>query len=110
MVFQFKIQIKGITKPPVWRKVSVPANFTFLKFHDVIQTVFGWGDYHLFEFKDKEWESNIRIAVPVKEVFLILTFLQIRRIHQKSNYPIFSQKSSENSSMFMILVIIGYTR
>lgn len=69
MVFQFKIQIKGITKPPVWRKVSVPANFTFLKFHDVIQTVFGWGDYHLFEFKDKEWESNIRIAVPVKDDF-----------------------------------------
>ncbi|MBF0650802.1 plasmid pRiA4b ORF-3 family protein [Dysgonomonas sp. GY75] len=69
MVFQFKIQIKGITKPAVWRKVSVPANFTFLRFHDVIQTVFGWEDYHLFEFKDKEWQSNIRIAVPVEDDF-----------------------------------------
>ncbi|MDR2950953.1 MAG: plasmid pRiA4b ORF-3 family protein [Prevotella sp.] len=69
MVFQFKIQIKGITKPPVWRKVSVPGNFTFLRFHDVIQAVFGWDDYHLFEFRDKEWQSNIRIAVPVEDDF-----------------------------------------
>lgn len=69
MVFHFKIQIKGITKPPVWRQVSVPGNFTFHRFHDVIQTVFGWDDYHLFEFKDKEWQSNVRIAVPVKDDF-----------------------------------------
>lgn len=69
MVLHFKIQIKGITKPPVWRKVSVPSNFTFLRFHEVIQIAFGWGDYHLFEFKDKEWESNIRIAVPVEDDF-----------------------------------------
>ncbi|MDR1879808.1 MAG: plasmid pRiA4b ORF-3 family protein [Tannerellaceae bacterium] len=70
MVYQFKIQIKGITKPPVWRKVSVPANFTFSRFHDVIQAAFGWENYHLFEFKDKEWQSNIRIAVPRKDDFL----------------------------------------
>lgn len=69
MVLHFKIQIKGITKPPVWRKVSVPSNFTFFRFHEVIQIAFGWGDYHLFEFKDKEWESNIRIAVPVEDDF-----------------------------------------
>lgn len=69
MVLHFKIQIKGITKPPVWRKVSVPSNYTFLRFHEVIQIAFGWGDYHLFEFKDKEWESNIRIAVPVEDDF-----------------------------------------
>lgn len=74
MVFQFKIQIKGITKPPVWRKVSVPANFTFLRFHEVIQTIFGWGDYHLFEFTDKEYQSNIRIAVPAEDDFFDFDF------------------------------------
>ncbi|MDR0971882.1 MAG: plasmid pRiA4b ORF-3 family protein [Bacteroidales bacterium] len=67
MIFQFKIQIKGITKPPVWRMISVPANFTFLKFHDVIQTAFGWEDYHLFEFKDKEWKNNISIVIPSED-------------------------------------------
>ncbi len=54
MEYLFKIKIKGITKPPVWRKVSVPENFTFLQFHQVIQTVFGWYDYHLFEFREKD--------------------------------------------------------
>ena len=58
MVYLFKIKLKGITKPPVWRKVSVPENFTFLQFHQVIQTIFGWCGYHLFEFKDKEYPSS----------------------------------------------------
>lgn len=69
MEYQFKIQIKGITKPPVWRKVIVPANFTFLQFHSVIQTVFGWDDYHLFEFEDKEYQGSIRIAIPSEDDF-----------------------------------------
>lgn len=33
MTYQFKIQIKGITKPPVWRRVLVPDIYTFLRFH-----------------------------------------------------------------------------
>ena len=69
MEYQFKIQIKGISKPPVWRKVIVPANFTFLQFHSVIQTVFGWEDYHLFEFEDKEYQGSIRIAIPSEDDF-----------------------------------------
>lgn len=69
MEYQFKIQIRGISKPPVWRKIIVPANFTFLRFHNVIQTVFGWEDYHLFEFEDKEYQSSIRIAIPSEDDF-----------------------------------------
>ena len=34
MTYQFKIQIKGITKPPVWRRVLVPDTFTFQQFLD----------------------------------------------------------------------------
>ncbi|MDR1202145.1 MAG: plasmid pRiA4b ORF-3 family protein [Tannerellaceae bacterium] len=44
MVFQFKIQIKDIAKPPVWRRITIPADFTFLRFHYVIQKAFGWED------------------------------------------------------------------
>jgi hypothetical protein len=33
----------------------------------VIQEAFGWENYHLFEFKDKERQSNIRISVPVED-------------------------------------------
>ena len=69
MAYLFKIKIKGITKPPVWRKVSVPENFTFLQFHQVIQTVFGWYDYHLFEFREKEYQGKFRIAIPSEDDF-----------------------------------------
>lgn len=69
MEYQFKIQIKGITKPPVWRKVIVPGDFTFLRFHRVIQAAFGWEDYHLFAFKDKEYQSNIYIGLPSEDDF-----------------------------------------
>jgi hypothetical protein len=57
--FQFKVQLQGITKPPVWRRLVIPANFTFYQFHQVIQTAFGWTGSHLYEFKESgnKWLS-----------------------------------------------------
>ncbi|MDR2496025.1 MAG: plasmid pRiA4b ORF-3 family protein [Tannerellaceae bacterium] len=72
MTFQFKIQLKGISKPPVWRTISIPADFTFLRFHTAIQVAFGWENDHLFEFSDNR--STIRISVPVKDDFSALGF------------------------------------
>ena len=48
--FQFKIQIRGIKKPPVWRRVIVPETYTFEHFHYIIQSAFGWTNTHLFQF------------------------------------------------------------
>jgi len=64
MALQFKIQLKGISKPPVWRKVLVPKNFTFHDFHRVIQAAFGWQDYHLYQFSSQGWDSYPVIAIP----------------------------------------------
>jgi hypothetical protein len=64
MLYQFKIQLKDITHPPVWRRVVVPANFSFAKFHKVIQAAFGWWDYHLYQFSPKGWASEPVIGVP----------------------------------------------
>lgn len=64
MNYQFKIQIKGITKPPVWRRIIVSEDITFAELHEIIQCVFGWGNYHLYQFKDKEWGGEVRIAEP----------------------------------------------
>jgi len=50
MAFYFKIQLKEVAKPPVWRKIVVPQHISMLKFHAVIQAAFGWKNYHLFEF------------------------------------------------------------
>jgi hypothetical protein len=66
MTFQLKIQIKGITKPPVWRKLLVPSNFTFDRFHIIIQIAFGWDDSHLYQFGDMEdfRSSSQSISIP----------------------------------------------
>jgi hypothetical protein len=50
MLFQFKIQIKGLKAPIVWRRLLVPSNFSFHHFHNIIQAAFGWSDIHLSEF------------------------------------------------------------
>lgn len=64
MLFQFKIQLKNITDPTVWRRVTVPAGFSFAKFHKVIQAAFGWENYHLYQFSPKGWGSGPVISVP----------------------------------------------
>lgn len=55
--FQFKIQIQGISKPPVWRRITVPCNYTFMDMHEVIQNAFGWGNYHLYSFSPTGYGS-----------------------------------------------------
>ena len=64
--YQFYISLMGIT-PLIWRRFRVPSNITFKKLHDVIQTVMGWQDYHLFEFK----YGPIRISIPDDEYFTL---------------------------------------
>ena len=64
MLFRFKIQLKHITHPPVWRNVTVPAQFSFAKFHLLIQAAFGWQNYHLFQFSPKGYGSSPTISIP----------------------------------------------
>lgn len=56
-----------ITDPPVWRRLSVPEQFTFHRFHSVIQAAFGWRNAHLFQFAPSERNSRTVIAVPNPE-------------------------------------------
>ena len=39
------------TQPPIWRTVRLPDSFTLHQLHRVLQLVFGWLDYHLYEFR-----------------------------------------------------------
>jgi hypothetical protein len=59
-LLQLKITLKGIGKPPVWRRVQVRADTTFAELHAVIQGAFGWTDTHLHSF---EYEGE-QIGVP----------------------------------------------
>jgi hypothetical protein len=38
-------------EPEIWRVVAMPLGMNLKGLHDVIQAVFGWQDYHLFEFR-----------------------------------------------------------
>jgi len=48
-LFQLKIALDRF-RPPVWRRVLVPASATLADLHAVIRVVLGWGDGHLHSF------------------------------------------------------------
>lgn len=70
MIFQFKIQIKGITKPPVWRRITIPAHYTFDQFHIAIQVAFGWSNSHLYQFSKSGYSTPPFITIPEEEVWI----------------------------------------
>jgi hypothetical protein len=66
-LLQMKITLKGISKPPVWRRIQVRADTTFEMLHQIIQAGFGWTDTHLHSFEyegeqigvpDPEWDND----------------------------------------------------
>ena len=50
VLFQLKVVLMDI-RPPIWRTFLVPSNTTLSEFHEILQIVMGWEDYHLHEFK-----------------------------------------------------------
>ncbi len=48
-IYQIKITLRD-SKPPIWRRVLVPGNFSLYKLHKVIQLAMGWTDSHLHQF------------------------------------------------------------
>ncbi|MFH1662068.1 MAG: plasmid pRiA4b ORF-3 family protein [Candidatus Falkowbacteria bacterium] len=67
-VYQFKILLKDV-RPPVWRRIQVPENYTFWDLHVAIQDSMGWSDCHLHEFNTVNIKpSKIkRIGIPDNE-------------------------------------------
>jgi hypothetical protein len=48
-ILKLKITLTGI-RPPVWRRLLVPATMTLRDLHDIIQATMGWHDSHLHQF------------------------------------------------------------
>lgn len=63
MIYQLKIKLKGVTKPPVWRRVLIDANASFSTLHLLAQLAMGWGNCHLYQFGYKEYDG-IQIGIP----------------------------------------------
>ncbi len=62
-----KIQMKDVVKPPMWREVEVPADFDFIDLHNVIQTVVGLEDCHLWQFNRSAYDDSLQIGIPMDE-------------------------------------------
>jgi len=75
MTYQFKIQLKDVYNPTVWRRVQMPSDFTFVEFHEVIQVAFGWENSHMFFFSPKGYRSNpiIEMDTEVDESFEVIS-------------------------------------
>ncbi|GFT88376.1 uncharacterized protein y4hQ [Trichonephila clavipes] len=60
-VYQFKISLHQI-KPYIWRRIQVPASYTFRQLHFAIQDSMGWKsglqDYHLHTFTFRYFGSK----------------------------------------------------
>lgn len=57
--FRIKVQLRGVTKPPVWRRMEVPAALSLDRLHGVIQAAMGWGDSHMHAFSDGQYEYGL---------------------------------------------------
>ena len=70
-VYQFKVALQDV-KPIVWRRLQVPASYSFWDLHVAIQDSMGWTDTHLHEFriKDPDTALEVRIGIPDDEPFL----------------------------------------
>lgn len=57
------------TDPVVWRRIEVPARYSFWDLHVAIQDAMGWKDYHLHEFTVVHPKKNrlVRIGIPDDE-------------------------------------------
>ena len=55
-VYQLKITLRGVSNPPVWRRVVVPADITLDLLNEVILGAMGWHGGHLHVFSTG-WEE-----------------------------------------------------
>ena len=57
-IYQIKVTLLG-TKPPIWRRLLVPASMTLAKLHHVLQTAMGWAGGHMHEFRTADRHFGI---------------------------------------------------
>lgn len=58
-VLRVKIRLVGASRPPVWRRLLVPADIRLDHFHEAIQAAMGWEDYHMHVFSSGDAEYGL---------------------------------------------------
>ena len=67
---EFQILLREI-EPSVWRRIEVPASYSFWDLHVAIQDVMGWQDYHLHAFRVRNRATGQldQIGIPNEDRF-----------------------------------------
>ena len=58
-LYRLKITLRGVSKPPVWRRVVVPADLRLNQLHQVILRAMGWSGGHMHVFSDGLTEYGV---------------------------------------------------
>lgn len=61
-ILQLKITLLGI-RPPIWRRLLIPADATFWDLHVALQDAMGWTDTHLHEFSVGSLPGGRRLLI-----------------------------------------------
>lgn len=67
-IYQFSVTLLEV-EPRIWRRIQVPAGYSFWDLHVAIQDSMGWLDYHLHEFRLKKPRGRkvVEIGIPDTE-------------------------------------------
>lgn len=67
-ILQFKVTLRHI-RPPIWRRIQVPGDYSFWGLHVAIQDAMGWHDCHLHEFEifDPRRKTMCLVGLPDDE-------------------------------------------
>ena len=56
---QVKVKLRGVSKPPVWRRLLVRADTPLDRLHEAILAAFGWQGYHMHVFRSGPDEFGV---------------------------------------------------
>ena len=52
VLLQVRVDLEG-AKPPIWRRLLIPARTPLVKVHEILQVTFDWDNSHLHNFRDQ---------------------------------------------------------
>lgn len=62
LLLQYLVVLSG-TDPLVWRRIQVPATYSFWDLHVAIQSAMGWRDAHLHRFRAVDAASGVVVTL-----------------------------------------------
>jgi len=67
-ILQLRIALTSV-EPLIWRRIQIPATFTFWELHVAIQDAMGWSDTHLHVFRafGLLGDDVVEISIPVDD-------------------------------------------